>query len=253
LLEDAVVVDRDEPISFAHSVGIGLGPSDTHIVHGSGSNSNRVTGRTGEVGDMQTQPISDLGSTTAAPESPAVVVDEVGGVHVVYGTRPAAYDFRSASVLRYAHRDPAGTWSDEVVVGATRDGGSLTVSPDGAPFSVYRGFVDGAQTLMSAQRREGSEGPWETTPVFGPGVYGASPAVATAGDGTLHVVYRASGSVLQHTWRPLGEDWAEPAILDPSVRMSSSDRVSLAIASDDAIHVVYSDTETREIRYTTRP
>ncbi|MGH1344740.1 MAG: hypothetical protein ACRBN8_24485 [Nannocystales bacterium] len=253
LVDDAVVVDRDDPVSVAHSVGIAVGPSDTHIVHGSGSNANRLTARTGEIGDMQVQPISDLGSTVAAPESPAVVVDQRGGVHVSYGTRPAAYDFRGGSVLRYAHRDPTGTWSDEVVVGATRDGGSLTVSANGAPLAVYRGFVDGEQTLMSAQRRDGTEGPWEVSPVFGPGVYGASPAVATAGDGTLHVVYRASGSVLQHASRPLGEGWSEQTVLDPSVAMSASDRVSLAIASDDALHIVYSDTQTREVRYVTRP
>ncbi len=252
LVDNRRVVDRDELVSVAHSVGIGVGPNETHVVHGAGRNSNRLTGRSGEVGDMQSQPISDLGNTIAAPQSPAVAVDEGGGVHVVYGTRPAAYDSSSAPVLRYAHRDPAGTWSDEVLGGATQDGGSLTVSAQGAPFAVYRASVDGVQTLMSAQRRDGSEGPWEAKPVFGPGVYGASPGIATAGDGTLHVVYLASDNVLQHAERAPGEDWAEPVILDPRVRMSSSDRVSIAIASDDALHIVYSDTETQEVRYTKR-
>jgi len=253
LVEDGVVVDRDEPASVAHSVGLALGPVDTHLVYGSGSNSNRVTGRAGELGDWRAEAIAELGSTTAAPESPAVAIDPNGIVHAVYGTRPAAYDFRSASVLRYARRDAAGTWSDEAIVRATRDGGSITVGADGAPFSVYRGFVDGHQTLMSASRRDGTGGPWEVTPVFGAGVFGASPGVATAADGTLHIAYRERGSLLQHTQRAPGGDWSEPTVLDTNVSMSSSDRVSIAIASDDAIHIVYSDTESREVRYTTRP
>ena len=45
----------------------------------------------------------------------------------------------------------------------------------------------------------------------------------------------------------------DPVVLDPSVSMTSSDRISIAIGPDDSVHVAYADTQTRDVRYVSRP
>ncbi len=255
LVDDASVVDQEVTSagSYVYSVGMALGSESTHLVYGSGDLSQRLSSRSGELGDMQGQGIVELTNVKEAPEAPAVVVDDQGGVHVMYGTQPAAYNLSSSASLRYAYRDPAGVWSDEFVVRATRDGGGLGLGPDGAPYSAYRGHVNGAQTLMFAERRNGTDGPWETAPLLGAGVFGSAPGLAVSSDGTLHVVYRTTERTIAHVARPPGETWTAPEQLDEDVSMVSSDRISIAIGGDDSIHVLYNDINSLEVRYVTRP
>lgn len=246
VIADGEVVDSNVVDSPAYSVGLALGPHQPHVVFGSGDTRPRLSGRSGDFAQGAAQAISQLENVTEAPEAPAVVVDDGGIVHTVYGTQPAAFNLHASSELRYGRRDASGVWSDELVARATRDGGAVAVAGDGSVSAVYRAFFEGQQTLMFAER--GDDG-WETQPLLGPGIPGRSAAIAASADGVLHLVYRSSANEVHYMSRTVQGEWSPARVLDASARMSSADRISIALGADEAVHIVYTDSETRDVRY----
>ena len=248
-LSGASIADREVVSDYARSIGIATDGTQAHLVFGAGELTSGLAAASGTIGAMTTSGVAALTNIDEARNGPSVTVDADGVVHTLYGTDPVAYNLSGQSQVRHAWRDASGTWSDELVAPATWEGGAITVQADGSLFATYRAFVNGAQTLMIADNAGGS---WATQPLFGAGVLGTAGNTATAGDGTVHVVYRRDGGV-QHVQRSPGGEWTDPVVLDPSVSMTSSDRISIAIGPDDSVHVAYADTQTRDVRYVSRP
>jgi len=247
-LEGSEIADREVLSGYARSIGIGLDDDATHLVWGSGELTSGLSASSGQLGAMNSTAVAALTNIHEARNGPSVAVGADGVVHALYGTSPAAYNLSSRPQVRHAWRDVAGTWHDEAVARATWEGGAITVLPGGELFAAYRSFVDGAQTLMVAEH-DGTG--WSEEPLLGAGALGTAASVATAGDGTLHVVFRRDGGV-QHMQRGLDGAWTDPTVLDPSVSLISQDRISLSIGPDDSVHVAYADMQTREVRYVSR-
>ncbi|MBV1861028.1 MAG: hypothetical protein KUG77_21605 [Nannocystaceae bacterium] len=249
LLDGATIADREVLPTFARTVGMALGAEETHLVYGAGELTSSVGSSSGTLGSMTAASVVALTNIDEARNAPSVTVDESGVIHAVYGTSPVAYNLSSSAQIRHAWRAPSGTWQDEFLDRATWEGGAITVQSDGNLFAAYRAFVDGAQTLMIAEH-DGSA--WQTQPLFGAGVQGSAANTITSADGTVHVVYWQSGGI-EHVERRPGGAWTEPTVLDSSASMISSDRISIALGPDDSVHVAYSDIQSREVRYVSRP
>lgn len=246
VLEGGQVVGGEVSDPHVYSIGLALGSEEAHFVFGSGDRTAHLSARSGSFAETTPRRIVSLDNVTEAPENPAVVTDERGWVHTVYGTKPVAFNINSSSQLRYASRDPSGVWTDELVARADRSGGALAVSRDGVVTAVYPAFAEGQQTLMLSERVDSG---WETRPLFGVGASGRSPAIAASADGTLHVVYRSNASVVEYTARRPDGEWSPAQPLDVSAKMSTSDRISVDIGPDASLHIVYTDSETRDVRY----
>lgn len=248
ILQGFDVVSNEIVTARARSIGFALDQDTVHIVFGAGDNNPSLSSTIGTLGMMSNQTVVNRPNITEAPEAPSVALDLAGNLHSLYGTRPAAYNVSGRAQARYAHRDGAGIWTDELIGAATFAGGAIAVDGAGNPYATYLAFVDGAQTLMFAEKLDGT---WRTAPLFAAGVPGRSASIVAQGDGTLHLVYRGQG--VNYVSRDPGGAWSEPVLLDANASMANVDRIGLAVATSGAVHVVYSDIVTREVRYLMRP
>lgn len=249
VVNDSVVSDQREAVSRARSIGMAELDGDSLLVFGAGDTRPTLAASLGSQEGFAAEGIHDIENVTEAPESPAVATDAFGEVHVAYGTRPAAFNTHSGSQIRYAHRDSAGQWTEEFIHSATYAGGGIAVDGAGSPFAVFKGFVDGHQTLLFAEKNAGS---WQTSPVLGAGISGRSANIAVSESGVVHIVYWTNEHILQYISRDQEGIWSAPIELDAGVTMGDAERIGIALAQDGALHIVYSDTVTREVRYLSR-
>ncbi len=247
-LDGPTIAAREVVSTYARSIGLGRG-EQSHLVFGAGELTSSLASSHGQLGAMDSGAVVSLTNIDEARNAPSVTVGPDGVVHALYGTDPVAYNTSGHSQVRHAWRDLGGSWHDEVVGRATWEGGAVTVLPDGTLVAAYRAFVDGRQTLMIAEN-EGAQ--WDVYAPLGEGVLGSAANTSAASDGTLHIVFRRGGGI-QHMERAPGGEWSTPVVLDPSASLVSSDRIGLAVGPDGSVHVAYGDTQTRDVRYVSRP
>ncbi|HEY8427101.1 MAG TPA: hypothetical protein VIL20_01955, partial [Sandaracinaceae bacterium] len=162
-----------------------------------------------------------------------LVIDESGGLHVVYGVRrePAPPPGEPRVTLHYAHLPPGGDWVLEPLWPATGQV-SIGVDPRGGVHLVYRD----ADTRAVLHWEREPDGTWTSTTID---VEASSEAVMTVDPtGVVHVVYETAEQTMYAARAPDGTWTTE--VVPPGVAELEGPSAAVADASG-ALHVAHGD------------
>lgn len=136
---------------------------------------------------------------------------DVGSVHDLAsdssGRLHVAYWDKTNGDLKYALRSSSGTWTSMVVDSANNVGGSLAIAVDAAG-NPHIAYLDQTNSDLKYATRSGA-GAWSTVVLDTEGA-GLYPQIAVDSAGTLHIVYRGTGTLgdtPKYLYKPAAGAW----------------------------------------------
>ncbi len=174
----------------------------------------------------------------AAGESPALVADSAGQLHLVF-----ANEFSDNYDIFYVQRTN-GVWTLPVQMSYTSDYSAepaLTITPNGALHAAWQDYTPGYWTIYSG-RWDGEF--WSSRPI--PNGRGQAPVLAAAPDGAIYTAWQDRLPISASVLGPLeilssklvGEQWTLPAEVSDNTPVDAFG-VSLATTADSLAHLTW--------------
>jgi hypothetical protein len=170
----------------------------------------------------------------------SLAIDLAGGLHATY------FD-HSSDALEYAHRTPAGVWSNEHVASFDdrlgQSESAIAVDTSGNVHLSYHDYDEGS--LRYLERAPGAA--WsEPVRIAAPG--GENNCLAVGADGAVHVgLYNDVLERLEYVHRTIAGTWHPPEVVDTDGDVGAL--CSLTIDEARGVHMTYRDVDARRLKH----